>query len=160
MQFQGVCGAGTLLAPKAVNSSQWPEEAMAVNRMPVDPNVGIPDLVHRLGDDSKRLMQDEVRLAKLEVQDQITRAGRGALWLVIGFGAGVVALVFFTLTLATLIGRIASGHMWVGAIVTGALELVVGWVLLKRGRTAFAKPSYSLEQTRQTLAETRNWARQ
>ena len=131
---------------------------MAVNRMHIDPDIGIPDLVHRLGDDSKRLMLDEVRLAKLEVNDDLKRAGKGMMWVGIAFGIGVVAMVFFTLTLATLIGRLASGHMWVGAIVTAVLELIVAVVLIKRGLATYTKPSYSLEQTRESLKDTRTWA--
>ena len=43
--------------------------AGGVNPVQVDPDAGIPDLIHRLTDDSKRLMSDEVRLAKLEVKE-------------------------------------------------------------------------------------------
>jgi putative superfamily III holin-X len=132
---------------------------MGVNRMPVDPDAGIPDLIHRLGDDSKRLMGDEVRLAKLEVKDNVKRGGKGVMWLGMAFGVGVVAMVFFTLMLATLIGRIAAGHMWVGAIVTGVVEVVVAAVLVKRGLAAFTEPSYALEQTRESLKDTQNWAK-
>jgi hypothetical protein len=129
---------------------------MAVNRMPVDPDVGIPDLIHRLGDDSRRLMSDEVRLAKLETKDGLARAGKGVMWVGVASGIGVVALVFFTLFLTTLIGRIVAGHMWLGALVTGVLELVVAAVFLKRGVKSFAAPSYSLEQTRKSLKETKS----
>src|SRR5215216_6502269 len=105
---------------------------MAVNRMPVDPDTGIPDLIHRLGDDSKRLVSDEVRLAKLEVGENIRQAGKGAMRLGVAFGVGVVAMVAFTLLLATLIGRIAAGHMWIGALITGVLELIVALYLINR----------------------------
>jgi len=121
---------------------------MAVQRMPVDPDAGIPDLISRLGDDSKRLVMDEVQLAKLELRESLSRAGRGALRLGIAFGFGVVAMVAFTLLLATLIGRLAAGHMWIGALVTGVVELGIAAWLIKRGLSAFAKPSYTLEQTR------------
>jgi hypothetical protein len=114
---------------------------MGAQRMPVDPDVGIPDLVRRLGDDSKRLMSDEFRLGKLETRESIERGGHGVLWLVTSFGVGVVAMVAFTLFLATLIGRLASGHMWVGAIVTGLLELGIAAVLVKRGLSALKEPS-------------------
>lgn len=124
---------------------------MGAQRMPVAPDVGIPDLVRRLGDDSKRLMSDEVRLAKLEMRDNIKRGGHGVLWLTVAFGIGVVAMVAFTLVLVTLIGRLASGHMWVGALVTGVLELAAAAFLIKRGLSAFTEPSYSLEQTRASL---------
>lgn len=128
-----------------------------MNRMPVDPDVGIPDLVHRLADDSKRLLADEVRLAKLEMKDNLKRGGRGAVWLGIAFGIGIVALVAFTVFLATLIGRMVNGHMWLGAIVTGVLEIVVAAVLFKRGASALAEPSYTLEHTRESINETSRW---
>jgi hypothetical protein len=124
---------------------------MGVQRMPVDPDVGIPDLVRRLGDDSKRLAGDEVRLAKLEMKEGVERAGHGMLWLAVAFGIGVVALVAFTLFAATLIGRAIDGHMWVGAIITGVIELAVAGLLIKKGLGALKAPSYSLEQTRESL---------
>jgi hypothetical protein len=132
---------------------------MAVNRMHMDPDVGIPDLIHRLGDDSRRLMSDEVRLAKLEVKDGLKRGGKGVMWLGIAFGIGVIAMVFFTLFLTTLIGRVVSGHMWLGALVTGVIELVVAVVLVKKGVGAFAQPSYTLEQTRESLKDTSTWVK-
>ena len=124
---------------------------MAVQRMPVDPDTGIPDLISRLGDDSKRLVMDEVQLAKLELREGLSRAGSGALRLGIAFGVGVVAMVAFTLLLATLIGRLVAGHMWVGALITGAVEVLVALWLIKRGLAAFKEPSYTLEQTRKVV---------
>jgi hypothetical protein len=124
---------------------------MGAQRMPIDPDVGIPDLIHRLGDDSKRLLGDEVRLAKLEMKENVTRAGKGVLWLGVAFGIGIVAMVAATLLIATLIGRLSAGHMWVGALVTGVLEIVLAIVMIKKGIGSFAEPSYTLEQTRATL---------
>src|SRR4051812_36410447 len=125
---------------------------MAVSQMPVDPDAGIPDLVRRLSDDSKRLLRDEARLAKLELSDNARRAGKGTMLLVVAFGIGVVAAVMLTLLAVTLIGRVAGGHMWIGALVTGVVEAVIGVVLLKKGTHEFSEPSYSLEQTRASLS--------
>lgn len=132
---------------------------MGVNRMAIDPDVGIPDLVRRLGDDSKRLLSDEVLLAKLEVKDSVRMAGQATMWLGISLGIGVVAMVALTLFVTTLIGRLSAGHMWIGAVVTGILELIVGAWMIKRGISAFAEPSYTLEETRESLTETTDWAR-
>jgi hypothetical protein len=122
-----------------------------VTRMPVDPDAGIPDLVRRLSDDSKRLLGDEVRLARLELKENIKRGGKGALLLGVAFGVGAVAAVLFTLFLATAIGRLAGGHMWVGALVTGIVEIGVGALLIKRGASRLGAPSYSFEQTREAV---------
>jgi hypothetical protein len=127
--------------------------------MATEADVGIPDLVRQLGDDSKRLLQDEVRLAKLEITESLHRAGRGAVWMGVAFGVGVVMLVALTLFLVTLIGRAVNGHMWVGAIVTGIIELAVAVVLIKRGMSALAEPSYTLEETRESVKSTARWVK-
>jgi uncharacterized membrane protein YqjE len=132
---------------------------MEAHRITVDPDTGIPDLIGRLRDDSKRLLGDEVRLAKLEMQEDVARVGKGVMWLGVALGVGVVALVALTLVVATLIGRLVDGHMWLGALVTGVIEIVVALVLIKKGIAAFAEPSYTLEQTRESLQNTRAWAR-
>lgn len=130
---------------------------MAINQMPVDPDVGIPDLLRQLGNDSKRLFGDEVKLAKLEMRESISTGARGAAWLGVAFGIGVAALVAFTIFLSTLLGRLMAGHMWFGVLITGILELIGAAVLLKRGMSALTEPSYSMEQTRESVAETSHW---
>ena len=124
----------------------------------IDPETGIPDLIRRLTDDSKRLVTDEVQLAKLEAKDSLHRAARGGIWLAVAFGVAVIMLVALTVFIATLIGRIAHDHMWVGALVTGVVELTLGFWLVKRGLATYAKPSYTLEETRGSLADTTHWA--
>lgn len=123
----------------------------------IDPDAGIPDLIRRLTDDSKRLVADEVRLAKLELGENIHAGARGALWLTLAFGVGVVGMVALTIFVATLIGRAVNGHMWFGAVVVGVLELVVGVVLVKKGMAAFGEPSYTLAETRDSLKDTTTW---
>ncbi len=123
----------------------------------IDPDTGIPDLIRRLADDSKRLVTNEVQLAKLEGKDSLHRGVKGMVWLAVAFGVAVVMLVALTVFLSTLIGRLASGHMWVGAVITGLVELALGAWLVKKSFSVFAKPSYTLEQTRHSLDDTRNW---
>ena len=124
----------------------------------IDPETGIPDLIRRLTDDSKRLVTDEVQLAKLEAKDSLHRAARGGIWLGLAFGVSIIMLVALTVFVTTLIGRLANDHMWLGALITGVVELGVGFWLLKRGLTTYAKPSYTLEETRSALADTTHWA--
>jgi uncharacterized membrane protein YqjE len=122
-----------------------------------DPDTGIPDLIRRLTTDSKRLVCDEVELAKLEASDSLHRATKGVLFMALAFGAGVVMLVALTLLLTSLLGRIDGEHMWFGAVVTGVVDLGIGGWLVKRGMTSLSTPSYSLEQTRGAIADTAHW---
>jgi uncharacterized membrane protein YqjE len=123
-----------------------------------DPDTGIPDLIRRLSDDSKRLVTDEVQLAKLETKESLHRATRGVLWLVLAFGAAVVMLVALTILVATLLGRLDNGHMWFGALVTGVVELGVGGWLVKKGLESYTSPSYTLAETRESLKDTAYWS--
>lgn len=120
-------------------------------RVTIDPDKGLPDLVRQLSDDSKRLIGDEVRLAKMETSESLHRAGKGAIWLGLAFGVAVVMLVAFTLFFATLFGRIAGGHYWVGALLTAAIEIAAGLWLVQRGLGAFKQAPYSLPETRSSL---------
>ena len=126
--------------------------------MTSDPDTGIPDLVRRLTQDSRRLVTDELRLARIEVRESMHRATRGAIWMALALGVGVVMLVALTLFLITLVGRTANGHMWVGALIVGVAELAVGGYLVKRGLTTFVEPSWTLEESRNALADTAHWA--
>lgn len=120
-------------------------------RIPIDPDKGVNDLVRQLADDSKRLLSGEIRLARLEAADGLHRAGRGMVWLALAFGVAVVALVALTLFLATLIGRVANAHYWVGALAVGVIELAGGAWLLRNGIRSFTLAPYTLPDTRSGL---------
>lgn len=129
---------------------------MATRVVPTEPDAKITDLVSRLSDDSKRLVSDEVRLAKLEVRESVHLGTRGLLWMALAFGFGVIALVAFTIFLATVIGRLV-GNLWAGALITGALELAVAGWLVYRGKDAFSDRPYTLDESRQELRNTAAW---
>jgi hypothetical protein len=123
----------------------------------IDPDVGIPDLIRRLTDDSKRLAGDEVRLAKLELRENIHTGAHGTLLLALAFGAGVVSLIALTIALVAVVGRLVNGHYWLGALIIGVVELGLGFLLIKRGTHQLSEPSYSLAETRESLKDTTAW---
>ncbi len=131
---------------------------MTARPIVTDADTGIPDLIRRLSEDSRRLVKDEVQLAKLETKESLRRASRGVLWMVLAFGAAVVMLVALTILLATLLGRLDNGHMWFGALVTGIAELALGGWLVKRGLTSYKEPSYTMAETRESLKDTAHWS--
>lgn len=151
---------GTVLARFACGYrlNRWEEEHVAIRTVSTDPDTGIPDLIRRLGDDSKRLVNDEIRLAKLEARESMHTAAKGGLWMGVAFGVAVVMLVAFTVLMVALIGRLL-GNFWAGALITGALELIAAGLLIKSGLSSFAEPSYTLEETRREMKETARWVR-
>lgn len=130
---------------------------MTARPVHIDPEVGIPDLIKRLTDDSKRLVKDEVRLAKLEASEATKTAAKGAMWMGIAFGVGVVMLIALTVAVAAGIGRLANGNYWLGALITGAIWIGLGLWMIKRGMHEFTEPSYTFEETRAGLKDSVAW---
>ena len=130
---------------------------MTARPVHIDPEVGIPDLIKRLTDDSKRLVTDEVRLAKLEASEAAKTAAKGAMWMGMAFGVGVVMLIALTVAIAAGIGEVANGNYWLGALITGAIWVGLGVWMIKRGMHAFTEPSYTFEETRAGLKDSVAW---
>lgn len=128
---------------------------MAHRDVHIEPNATIGDLVSRLGDDGKRLLQDEVQLAKLEIGESVRTAGRGMVWLGVALALSFVGLTALTVGLSALIGNVLVNALWLGTLLTGVLWLVVGGVLVMTGIRTVSSTSYSLPQTRRELALTR-----
>ena len=130
---------------------------MAAHAVHIEPDTGITELVGQLASDSKRLVRDEILLGKLEVKESVRTGARGVLWLSMAFGIAVIALVALTITLVSLIGRLADGHYWVGALATGIIEVGLGVFLIVRGVRRFGEPSYTLGESREELRQTAAW---
>jgi hypothetical protein len=130
---------------------------VAAHAVHIDPDTKVTDLVGQLAQDSKRLVGDEILLAKLEIKEGVREGARGILWLSMACGIGVIALVALTIALVALIGRLADGNYWVGALVIGVVELGVGALLILRGTRRFGEPSYTLGESREELRETVAW---
>ena len=111
----------------------------------IDPDTGIPDLIRRLTDDSKRLVSDEVRLAKLEARDSLHRAARGGIWLALALG-----VVDRHVRRAHRLRSSRSSVDWrTGTCGSarwspGSSSWRSGAWLLKRGLSTYAEPSYTL----------------
>ncbi len=123
----------------------------------IEPDTTVPELVGRLADDSKRLVGDEMRLARLETGESLRQAVHGAVLLALAFGIGVLALVGLTVLLTALIGRVAIGATWAGALITAGLEILVGAWLVFSGIHALKQTDFTLGESRAELRDTKDW---
>ena len=126
---------------------------------PIDPDTGIPDLVRRLGDDSRRLAGDEVRLAKLELHDSVRTSVDGSIRVALALAFGIIAAVALTVLLIVAVSAILGHNYWAGALIVGALEVIAGVLMLRRGVSTVKSPTYSLQASRESLKDTAVWAR-
>lgn len=120
-----------------------------------EPSLG--DLIGEIGQDLSQLVRDEIELAKAEIKQESTKAGK-AVGMLGGAGyAGHVVLLFASLTVVFALANVMD-PAWAALIVT-ALWAVVGGVLYVMGRKRLRTVNLKPEQTVETLKEDARWAR-
>ncbi|WP_299531795.1 phage holin family protein [uncultured Streptomyces sp.] len=122
---------------------------------PSDPSVG--ELVGEISNDLTRLVRGEIELAKAEIKQEATKAGKAAGMLA---GAGYAGHLFLLMgSLAAVFGLAHwVGLAWAALIVTGVWALV-GAVLFVTGRKRLRAVQVTPERTAETLKEDARWAR-
>lgn len=126
-----------------------PSEGVATGQ-PADQSLA--DILGSLGEDTTRLLRQEVALAKAEVRQQVAVAGRGAAQLAVAGIAALLALILLSFAAA----RGLSEWMDIGWAYTliGVLWAVVAAVLAVSGRSTLAQVSPVPERTAETIRET------
>ncbi len=115
------------------------------------------DLLGELAGDLTKLMRQELELAKLEMKEEATKAGKAAGMLAGAGVAGHMALVFISLTVMWALGNVMN-LAWAALIVT-VLWAIAAAVLGSAGRKKLKQVNPKPEQTIDTLKEDAQWAR-
>ncbi|MDQ1069056.1 hypothetical protein QFZ32_004496 [Streptomyces canus] len=120
-----------------------------------DSSVG--ELLSAVTSDVQTLFRQEVELAKHEVKQEATKAGKAAgMYGGAGF-AGYMVLLFLSLAAVLGLANVMDGG-WAALIVT-AVWAVIAAVLYQRGRTRMRAVAPKPEQTVETMKENAQWAR-
>jgi uncharacterized membrane protein YqjE len=120
-----------------------------------DRSVG--DLLGKVTTDLSTLMRKEVELAKVEIKEEATKAGKASGMLA---GAGLVGyLVLVFLALALMFALDAIMPIGWAALITAVILGAVAAVLFVLGKKQFARVNPKPEQTVETLKEDVQWAK-
>jgi uncharacterized membrane protein YqjE len=120
-----------------------------------DRSVG--DLLGKVTTDLSTLMRKEVELAKVEIKEEATKAGKASGMLAGAGAVGYLVLVFLGLALMFAL----DSFMPIGwaALITAVLLGIVAAVLFVLGKKQFAQVNPKPEQTVETLKEDVQWAK-
>ncbi|WP_055574674.1 phage holin family protein [Streptomyces prasinopilosus] len=120
-----------------------------------EPSVG--QLLSGVTADLQTLFRQEVELAKAEIREEGTRAGKAAgMYGGAGF-AGYLVLLFLSLAAVLGLSNVMDGG-WASLIVA-AVWAVVAAVLYQKGRERMRTVSPKPERTVETMKENAEWAR-
>ncbi|OKJ74366.1 hypothetical protein AMK32_35840 [Streptomyces sp. CB01883] len=124
---------------------------------PPEHDASVGELLSLVTTDVQTLFRKEIELAKAEVRQEATKAGKAAgMYGGAGF-AGYMVLLFLSLAAVLGLSNVMDGG-WASLIVT-AVWAVVAAVLYQRGRTQMRDVSPKPEQTVETMKENAEWAR-
>jgi hypothetical protein len=117
------------------------------------------DLFTDLSRETTTLVRQEVQLAKAELTQSATEAARGIGMLVAG---GIVAYAgLFFLLLAIVFGLIEAGwEEWLAALAVGLVVVIIGAVLVLRGRASLKPANLAPRRTVESLKEDQEWAKE
>ncbi|MCQ2001625.1 phage holin family protein [Arthrobacter zhaoxinii] len=114
-------------------------------------STSLGDLLSQVTQDMSTLMRQEVELAKVELKQSGTRAGKGAGMFGGAAVAGYFVLLFLSVALWYALGTTAIGFGW-SAVIVAVLWAIVAAVLASRGRKEMKKIK-GMPQTAETLQE-------
>ena len=118
---------------------------------------GLAELFRQLAQDSATLVRQEVTLAKAELQQNVKSAVRDATMVAVGGGVALVGALVMVLFLVLALGD-ALNEYWLGALIVGAVLLLVGGLLAKGSLRKLRSDGITPERTLETLKEDRQWA--
>jgi len=137
-----------------------PEEIDLTGRLDASTDVGqvsVGELVGEVLQDVSTLIRKEIDLAKAEVREEVTKAGKGVGMLGGAGVAGWFTLMFLSLTVAWLLDTWMP--LWVAGLIVTVLWGIGATVLALQGRNKLRQVNPKPEQTVETLKEDVQWAR-
>ena len=114
-------------------------------------STSLGDLLGQVTQDMSTLMRQEVELAKVELKQSASRAGKGAGMFGGAAIAGYFVLLFLSVALWYALGATAIGFGW-SAVIVAVIWAIIAAVLAARGRSEMTKIK-GMPQTSETLQE-------
>jgi len=138
-----------------------PAEPLSSGAHAVPPGTGdsrsLGEIVGDLTTDLTTLVKQELELARTELKEEATKAGKGAGMLGGAGIAGLLALILGSFALAYLLDNWMPVEL--AFLIVTLLWAIVGAVLAARGRKELKNTNPQLPETQQTLKEDAAWAR-
>ena len=115
------------------------------------------ELFSELAQKTTTLVRHEVNLAKTEMTEKASRAGKHVGFLAAGGAVAYAGLLAILAGVIILLNAVMP--LWVAALVVGLVVAVVGYLLVRRGLDALKREDFVPRQTMETLKEDQQWAK-
>jgi hypothetical protein len=121
-------------------------------------NRSLGELFSELAQETSTLVRQEVNLAKTEMSDKASRAGRHVGVLAAGGAVAYAGLLAILAAVIVLLDNVMP--LWLSALLVGIVAAVVGYILVRRALDALKREDFAPRKTIETLKEDQQWAKE
>lgn len=118
----------------------------------------IGELFAELATETSTLVRQEVQLAKTEITQKVTSAGKDVG--MIGAGGALAYAGLLALIAAVIIGLGQLIPMWLSALIVGLVVVGIGYMLIQSGLTALKRIDPTPRETIESLKEDKEWVKE
>lgn len=120
-------------------------------------NRSLGELFTDLAQKTATLVRQEATLAKTEMGEKASRAGKHVGTLAVGGAVAYAGLLAILAGVIILLNDVMP--LWASALLVGVVVAVIGYILLRRGLDALKREDFTPRQTMETLKEDKEWTR-
>ncbi len=115
------------------------------------------ELFSELAQETTTLVRHEVNLAKVEISDKASRAGKHVGFLAAGGAVAYAGLLAILAAVIILLNDVMP--LWLAALLVGLVVAIAGYLLVRKGLDALKREDFTPRQTMETLKEDQQWAK-
>jgi hypothetical protein len=115
------------------------------------------ELFSELAQETSTLVRQEVNLAKTEMSQKASTAGRQVGVLAAGGAVAYAGLLAIVAGVIVLLNDVMP--LWAAALLVGSVVAVVGYLLVRRALDALKREDFAPRETMETLKEDQRWAK-
>ncbi len=115
------------------------------------------ELFAELSRESSTLVRQEIELAKTEITQKATAAGKDIAYMAVGVAVAYVGTIVLAFAIVYLLGEFLP--LWVAALIVGGGVAAIGYFIAQSGLSKLKRTSLTPQRTIETLKEDKEWAK-
>ena len=115
------------------------------------------ELFAELSRESSTLVRQEIELAKTEITQKATAAGKDIAYMAVGVAVAYVGAIVLAFAIVYLLGEFLP--LWVAALIVGGVVAAIGYFIAQSGLSKLKRTSLTPQRTIETLKEDKEWAK-
>ena len=113
----------------------------------------IGELLGQLSQDMSLLVRQEAQLAKVEIEEKLSRVARDTVALAAGGMVAYLGALALVAALILVLAQLVGIRAWLAAFLVGAVLAIAGFVMLRRGLTDLKRVDPTPRRTVQNIKE-------